>query len=67
MRAESSVSIKLTLTLRTSDTKTAKQTVTMLGVISWEEQQITGFINSEQIPEMSRISQMRPAKAPERA
>lgn len=65
MRAESSVSIKLTLTLRTSDTKTAKQTVTMSAVRSWQRQ-ITGFINSEQIPEMSRISQMRPAKAPER-
>lgn len=35
----------------------SKQTVTMSGIISWE-QQITGFINSEFIPEMSRISQM---------
>lgn len=35
----------------------SKQTVTMPGIISWE-QQITGFINSEFILEMSRISQM---------
>lgn len=48
---------KIDLNIKNIRYQNSKQTVTMSGIISWE-QQITGFINSEFIPEMSRISQM---------
>lgn len=48
---------KIDLNIKNIRYQNSKQTVTMSGIISWE-QQITGFINSELVPEMSRISKM---------
>lgn len=57
MRATESSINRIDLNIKNIRYQNSKQTVTMSGIISWE-QQITGFINSEFIPEVSRISQM---------